>query len=75
MRFSIGAVIFIFSSLTGLSRVVHCKHWASDVIAGVLLGICVGSWSVGDNFDFIETNGNQNKTLKNEKKKRMSSQD
>jgi len=56
MRFSIGTVIFIFSSLTGLSRVVHCKHWASDVIAGVLLGICVGSWSVGDNFDFIEKN-------------------
>ena len=56
MKFCIGMVIFIFSSFTGLSRVVHCKHWTSDVIAGVLLGICVGSWSVGNNFEFIDPN-------------------
>ena len=54
MKLALGVVIFIFPTFTGLSRVVRCKHWASDVLAGYLLGICVGSWAVGNNFDLVD---------------------
>ena len=54
MRLAIGAAIFIFPAFTGLSRVADCLHWTSDVFAGFLLGVCVGSWSVGKNFDMLE---------------------
>ena len=54
MKLALGVVIFIFPTFTGLSRVVRCKHWASDVLAGFLLGICVGSWAVGNNFDLVD---------------------
>lgn len=51
MKYSIGIVLFTFSSLTGLSRIAHCKHWASDVLAGSWLGILMGAWSIENLFN------------------------
>jgi len=68
MRYSIGTLIFIFSCLTGLSRIAHCKHWASDVLAGSWLGILMGSWSVENIFDLDEVKMQVQNHISDEKK-------
>ena len=62
IKFSIASFILIFPFFTGISRISGCKHWASDVYCGLLLGYFIANILMNKNID-LEQQEQDEKTI------------